>query len=337
MSITVAYRGRLADLARVEDFEDRLLDLALELGALAQIWRSHADGDPQRGVRGVLLHLAPGQETTSLLLSPEGWLISLTEIEDAERGTLPEPPWCFTKTQFGPIEGHVALVELLTALRREFIPDLEVSDEGSYWETRDLAELTRRRGVVQEAIEGLADGLRRNGLSPEAAEDPALLLRHIERVAARVHRTLRRPAEHPPVALPEQEDVLGAGPDPEATEALWDELFKHNRRQQERFERALEERRSRGEDADEAFENALADLGLDGPEEEPAESGEPWHDDVPEPSGEEAVSGATESPFPVEERKRHPLLERAMDLLKELHTIFRGADSSFETALQTLY
>ena len=36
MGITVAYRGRLADLTRIEDFEDRLLDFALEVGGLAR-------------------------------------------------------------------------------------------------------------------------------------------------------------------------------------------------------------------------------------------------------------------------------------------------------------
>jgi hypothetical protein len=30
MGISISYRGRLADLTRIEDFEDRLLDLALE-------------------------------------------------------------------------------------------------------------------------------------------------------------------------------------------------------------------------------------------------------------------------------------------------------------------
>src|SRR5262245_17096907 len=193
MGITIAYRGRLADLERVEDFEDRVLDFALEFGGLAQIWRSRADDEPRRMVRGILLNLAPGQEPTSLLLAPEGWLIGLADIEDAECGRLTEPPWCFTKTQFGPLEGHVALVELFTALRREFLPDLEVSDEGGYWERRDLTELTEKRSLVQNAIEGLAEGLRRHGLSREAAEDPAILVKRIERIAARVHRILRRP------------------------------------------------------------------------------------------------------------------------------------------------
>jgi hypothetical protein len=148
LGITIAYRGRLADLARIEDFEDRLIDCALEIGAQAQIWRSWAHDDPARTVRSVILGVAPGQESTSLLFSPEGWLIGLIDIQDAEEGRLKEAPWCFTKTQFGPVEGHVALVEMLTALKREFFPDLEVSDEGDNWETRDLAELVRKRSLL---------------------------------------------------------------------------------------------------------------------------------------------------------------------------------------------
>jgi hypothetical protein len=78
MGITIAYRGRLADLTRIEDFEDRLLDFALEVGGQAQIWRTYDDDDPKRMVRGVILDLAPGLESTSLLVSPEGWLNSFT-------------------------------------------------------------------------------------------------------------------------------------------------------------------------------------------------------------------------------------------------------------------
>ena len=158
MGVTIAYRGRLADLARIEDFEDRLVDFALEMGGLVQIWRTWADDNSRRMVRGVIIDLAPGHESMSLLVSPEGWLIGLTDIEDAEKGRLKEPPWCFTKTQFGPVEGHVVLVEMLAALKREFLPDLEVSDEGGYWETHDLAQLVQKRSLIKAAIDGLAEG-----------------------------------------------------------------------------------------------------------------------------------------------------------------------------------
>jgi hypothetical protein len=341
MGVTIHYRGRLADLTRIEDFEDRLLDLALEVGGQAQIWRSHADQDPRRVVRGIILNLAPGQDSTSLLVSPEGWLIGLTDIEDAERGRLTEPPWCFTKTQFGPVEGHVALVEMLAELRREFVPDLEVSDEGGYWETRDLAELGRRRGVVQQAIDAMADGLQRHGLSREAAEDPDILMKRIERIAAQVHRILQRPPEHPPVTFSDDESPV---PDPETTEKEWDEMFKHNRRQQERLERSMEERRSRGEDDDKAFENALDDLALEIPGEESED--EPWRDEEKEPfagsfEGEEQaidaeIGSEEDAPFERDD-ERHPLLNSSMDILKDLHTTFRQADKQFESALRTLF
>jgi len=344
MGITVAYRGRLADLTRIEDFEDRLVDLALEVGGLAQIWRSYADQDPKRVVRGVILNLAPGLESTSMLVSPEGWLIGLTDIEDAESGQLTEPPWCFTKTQFGPLEGHVAVVETLAALKREFLPDLEVSDEGGYWETRDLAELGRRHTFLKKAIEGVAEGLRRHGLTPEAAEDPEILIKRIERIAAQVQRVLRRPAEHPPLTFPDDE-FSGAAPDPDAEEALWDEMFKHNRRQQERMQRSIEERRSRGEDDEQAFEKALEDLAIDVPGED--DSDESWSEDEPESFAEpfnvdaavdEAIAeGKSESddPFTAAE-EGHPLQQHAMDLLHSLHAVFRDTDPRFASALQTL-
>jgi hypothetical protein len=335
MGITIAYRGRLADPTRIEDFEDRVLDFALEVGGLAQIWRSHPDGRPERMIRGVILHLAPGQETTSLLVAPEGWFIGLVEIADAERGALAEPPWCFTKTQFGPLEGHVALVEMFKALKREFVPDLEVSDEGGYWETGDLTELARRRDLIDSAMARLAEGLQRHGLSREAAEDPDILCRRIERIAAQVHRILGRPAEHPPVSFPDESESGGV-PDVDETEARWDELFKHNRRQQERLQRAIEERRSSGQDDETAFEDAMGDLGLEDPGEE---------DEAYDGSREESFAAPDEIGFqekeedtsPAEEDERQPLLERAMDLLKRLRDVFRDVEGGFEAPLHTLF
>jgi hypothetical protein len=346
MGITIAYRGRLADPARIEDFEDRLVDCALEMDAPVQVWRSWADHNPERMIRGVILGLAPGQESTSLLLSPEGWLIGLTDIQDAEEGRLERPPWCFVKTQFGPVEGHVALVEMLAALKREFVPDLEVSDDGGYWETRDLAELVRRRSLTKGAIDGLAQGLRRHGLSREAAEDPSILLRHIERVAERVHRMLRRPAEHPPVELEDDGDFGGAA-DPAATEKLWDVISKHNRRQQERMQRALAERRSRGLDHETALRGAPEEVVPDLPGDETGRLQGLWRDDehppfaeslADEAAGEGAgLPEAVDDSFKADEGEHHPLLQQAMNLLERLDSLFRDEGPRSAPSLGTLY
>ncbi|MGP0062223.1 MAG: hypothetical protein ACLQGP_01305 [Isosphaeraceae bacterium] len=342
MGITIAYRGRIADLARIEDFEDRLIDCALEIGAMAQIWRSWADDRPDRMVRGVILGIAPGQESTSLLLSLEGWLIGLTDIEDAEEGLLKEPPWCFVKTQFGSVESHVALVEILTSLKRVFLPDLEVSDEGGYWVTRDLAELVRKRDFTQRAIDSLAEGLRRHGITREAAEDPNILLRHVERVAAQVHRILHRPAEHPPIEFGDHDD-LGGVADPEAMEKLWDELSKSNRRQQERIHRAIDERRSRGLDDATAIREALRDILPAPPDDETERSGEPWRDDEHPPFVESLtdwdadIVEADDGPFEAEEETSHPLLQKAIDLLEQISTTFPEDGPRSSPSLTLIY
>ena len=304
MGITIAYRGRLTDLSRVEDFEDRLVDFALEVSGQVRIWRTWADDNPARVVRGVILDLAPGQESTSLLLSPEGCLIGLTDIQDAEEGRLEEAPWCFVKTQFGPVEGHVALVEMLAALKREFLPGLEVSDEGGYWETRDLAGLVRKHSLIKQAIDGLVEGLRRHGLSPEAAEDSSIVLRRIERVAAQVHRTLRRQAEHPPVEFGDEDDVSGAA-GLDATETQWGKVSTQNTHQQERIQRALGERRScglgEGPPSQDARRDVVADLA-DG-----------------------------------DAKERPPLLQKAVDLLERLDSIFHVDGQRSAPPLRTLY
>ena len=327
MGIAIFYRGSLGDLDRVEDFEDRALDLALELGGQARIWRTSSDNDPRRMVRGVVLNLYPGQETTSLLIAPEGWLINLCEIEEAEKGQLAGPPWCCVKTQFGPIEGHVALVEMLAALKQEFLLDLEVRDEGEYWETRDLARLTTKIGYVQAAIDGLAEGLNRYGLNHEAAEDQEILVARIERIARLVQRTLGRPAEHPPVRWDDEETAIGG--DADGSESQWDASYKENRRRQEHVHRAIEEHLARGDDIEDAFDAAILEetaLGL--PDESPAlepsdhwtealeaEDDEPWRESPPSPPGD------NDGHEDFAERRHHPLQQRALDLMLRLHKL----------------
>jgi hypothetical protein len=322
-----------------------MLDLALDLGGQVKIWRSSPGVDPSRIVRGVILDQAPGQESTSLLISPEGWLIGLMEIEDAECGRLTEPPWCFVKTQFGPVDGHVALIEIFAALKKEFFPDLEVMDEGGYWESRDINRLNQNFTFLQAAIDGLAQGLRRHGLSREAAEDPEILIQRIVRIAEKVKRSLGRPSEHPPPQFPEDEGEPDGAVD-ERQEAAFDELYKHSRRTSERFSRLLDERLARGEEYDDAFEGAMRDAGLAVPGDEPGFEDEedddaPWVDEafesVDEALADEEASSAgsvadsvddslpDEDPFDPDnpDPDRHPLLERASKFYLRLHKVFQ--------------
>ena len=317
MGITISYRGSIADLGRVEDLEDRVIDLALEVGGRAQIWRSVCDHDRQRVVRGVILDLYPGQETTSLLFSPEGWLVNLTEIEAAENGELSEPPWCFVKTQFGSVEGHVALVELPTCLKKEFIPNLELNDEGGYYETRDVDALRKAFANVGAAIAGLSEGLRQFGMSSEAAEASEILASRIERVAELVHRILARLPENPLLGFDENPEI---NDEQDSDQSQWDELLREHRRKQERIERAIRNRLASGESPDGVFESALRDgqlvseeLPLHGDNTE-FDDGEPSRKSLPEALRD---NDDEDGPFGSElfNSAQDPLLQRGIELI----------------------
>jgi hypothetical protein len=344
MGITIHYRGTICDLDRVTEFEDRVIDLALDVGGKAQIWRSTADDNPMRMVRGLLLDLSPGQESTSLLLSPEGWLVPLCDIESAENGTLTEQPHCFVKTQWGSVEGHVALVELLSYLKQELFPDLHVTDESGYWEHRDLDVLIAKFNQLGALIDGMADGLRKTSLTNEAAEDPHIVATRIERIARQVHATLSRPPEHPPVRFDNDEPEWSEPDWNDIDEKQWDASYKEEQRKQQRLQRAVEEQLQQGVEYREAFENALRDEGIiDLPgeddeklakdrwvESETGESHEAWRESLDSPY---EIEG---DPFDNEERDDPPLLKLATNFYLRLIELFKGNLESPSSHLDTL-
>ena len=194
MGVTIHYRGTIDDVGMVEEMEDSVVDWAFALGGRATIWRSFDDDNPSRAVRGLLLDIAPGQETMSLLISPEGQLISLCDIERAEKQPLDEPSYCSVKTQFGSCEGHAAIVYLLDALKAKYISSLCVNDESGFFEHRDPTKLAANLKELDDALHALDEGLKRYGLSDEAAEDPGILNARVKRIALLVAEKLNHTA-----------------------------------------------------------------------------------------------------------------------------------------------
>ena len=325
MGTTISYRGRLKELARIEVFEDVVMDLAMELGGDARVWRSAAKGRKGRIVRGVIVNLAPGVEPISLLVSPEGWLISAMDIAAAERKPVRKAPWIAVKTQYGPIEAHVAVCELLVALGKEFLEDLEIHDEGGWWPDRDLTELKRRLVTVDGAVRWFAAELTGETVHPEDRDDPDLLAKRVERIGKRIRRLAARPPEHGPVRFADHDDP-GADPDTSGTEAEWDAMFRDQRRKQEKMTRLIDERTLSGASTEKAFDEAMSDPGmLDVPDAGVAAYDEASKEEADEDAMdvkemnricEEAVREVEEKKKARAPRrpKRHPLQERMHEL-----------------------
>jgi len=266
MAVTIRYRGTINNLSLAEDFEDRLLELGLALGGTGRVWRSSPEGAPGRMYRGMILNLAPGQEATCLILSPEGWLLGLYDVESADESDLDGPPWCQVKTGLGPMEGHVALIEMFRVLKSQFVHDLDVRDETGYWESGDGLQLAQNWAVANGNGSEFQAGFR--GLSREAAEDPSIVTARLSRVAAVVRHTLGRPAQMlDPGANARSSMNSSRQNDDRAREQRWEQIERFRRRMQERLQRSIQERLSQGETIDQAIRGALESAGLPRPEE----------------------------------------------------------------------
>lgn len=149
MGLTIHYRGHArgrasqeAILAITERFAARrrwaIKNIDGEEPAIFEALGEGTEGAARPGpVRGIIATPHPDCESLILLFDGALWM----------RGS--------TKTQFSPLQHHVELVRLLRELAPHFT-DLEVTDEGEYWETGDLATLIARMGFLRNAIDDLA-------------------------------------------------------------------------------------------------------------------------------------------------------------------------------------
>lgn len=308
MGMTVHYSGQLADPSRLEELEDLVIDLVLEIGGNVEVWRSASVENPERVVRGLLVNLEPGQETMSLLFSPEGWLISLIEIKEVERGESGENSTCFVKTQFGTPVGHAALVELLTILRDRFIPSLQVEDETGYWKHRDARQMAEAIQRNARAIDALASALEETSLSHEALEDPEIVAKRIERIAQIIHGRLQEPDATQRAGELVDDDFTKRWSD---IEAEWTELVRQNDARTRRTQREIEEQFLAGKDAEEALDEVLGD-----PPGEDAnatrESEGQWCDTSEDSfAAVDELAAADGESFETSRKERDPLLDRA--------------------------
>lgn len=344
MGVTIHYRGTIDEVGQIEELEDRVIDLVFAYGGKATIWRSYSDLDASRVVRGLMIDMAPGLETLCLLFSPEGDLTPPFQIEDAERSPHTELLDCFIKTQFGSVQDHIAIVHLLDAIKQRYCKNLEISDEGDYYETRDVQRLTDKMKASGLAITALADGLNEHGLNKEAAEDPDIVATRIERVAMLVQQKLLKDGKLLTDGGKRSQDASAGAPpdcgdsptdfslninddgDPGQVLSLEEEVAamsriqRKNQLRSERMCRRISEATASGLTPREALELAMKEEGLETPSNrqsdlspgneadrfESSQNDEPWRQSLPKPFEETSE---------LDHRETHPSVSLAENFL----------------------
>ena len=178
MGISIHYRGRIDKMETIAKLADDLEDFAQSLGWRTQHWKedfstpstariSHERGEIRvvghTPLQGISLFLHKECEPLWLTFEPNGYLVDVAAMAMVAEGEMKlEKLWRSTKTQFAPIEVHIGIVKLLQYVKRRYIANLDVHDEGGYWESGNVIELKRRFNSINHGLNILQTALSAN-------------------------------------------------------------------------------------------------------------------------------------------------------------------------------
>ena len=172
MGVSIHYRGRLDDVGQLARLCEELVDIAAAMGwrstsldddwgqaanARLRITSAGASIDGHLGLKGVQITPEADAESLSFFFDWEGNLRCPVSMGLILNGTLkPEEAWVSVKTQFASPEIHVWIVGLLKYLKKRYISDLQVSDEGEYWETGDIRILKEKMDLIGAKLDHIS-------------------------------------------------------------------------------------------------------------------------------------------------------------------------------------
>ena len=175
MGITIHYRGTLDDIDKLVELTEELKTIAeamkweyqeidddwnepVEASLMHKNGAAHIDGN--LGLKGILLVPGGGSESLHFCFDKDGNLYSVMGKMLVVDGTLShEDSWVFVKTQFASPELHAWICGLLKHLKKKYISDLEVFDDGEYWETGDMDLLRKKMDFLNQKLGQLSETL----------------------------------------------------------------------------------------------------------------------------------------------------------------------------------
>jgi len=119
------------------------------------------DKDTVPPLYGIVITTAKGCEMLSFIFDDDGNLrhpVALMYYDYDDKNQL----YVAIKTQFATPEDHIVVIKLLRYIKKAYINDLEVLDEGEYWESSDKERLVYLFNFLKEKINQLADILENN-------------------------------------------------------------------------------------------------------------------------------------------------------------------------------
>ncbi|MDM8523818.1 hypothetical protein QUF80_10660 [Desulfococcaceae bacterium HSG8] len=172
MEVSMHYRGRLSDTRKIRTMCDELIGIAARMNwewiSLDEDWSVPANAtvivstngaeiDGYLSLKGVGLTVDADSDPLQFFFDSQGNLRDpLSQIMITEGHMEPENAWVSVKTQPSSPETHIRIVALLKYLKKYYIPDLQVFDEGEYWETGDIEILREKMDFTDDKTESVS-------------------------------------------------------------------------------------------------------------------------------------------------------------------------------------
>lgn len=148
--VTIYYRGKLADMSQIKTISDELIAIAERMNwkwnSLDEDWEKPATATVSferknesvvaqiRGhlpLKGVSFTPEGADGPLEFFFDSEGHLRSLLDMVFITEGNLkPEDAWIDTDMQASPSEMSIWVASLMRYLKEQYLPDLEVHDDG---------------------------------------------------------------------------------------------------------------------------------------------------------------------------------------------------------------
>jgi hypothetical protein len=210
MGVTIHYRGTLRDEGAIEDLTCEVSDICRIMkwpfNVINDDWTKPSSGkvthhhlapviNGNLGLKGISFQPHPDCEWVHFCFEKTGVMTNPAyRALDLEKGQSPQAPcWNSVKTQFAPLTTHVAIVKLFGHVQSRYVSDMDVSDEGQYWETGDIAVLVDRIAAVNRAMDMVEEELQKIELpSIEGESNEDFICRLEQVIGAAIARRRRR-------------------------------------------------------------------------------------------------------------------------------------------------
>ena len=197
MGITIHYKGRINDpvlpvrntqTGNIDRLIDEISDICSDMKwKYTVIKKDENDIDhPPRllvgqAVKGIVFSIHEGCEPVGFIFDKKGYLrspISIPFYEENDKHQLVVS----VKTQFSSPDIHIVLIKLLRYIKSKYIENLEVIDEGEYWETSNKERLKYLFDFLNEKLNMIGDILKENKTNFSESDSPEQIADKVEKL-----------------------------------------------------------------------------------------------------------------------------------------------------------